>query len=124
MLWSSNGTFPHTSTYSTTPKLHTSTSGPVYTFALSSSGAAKYSEPQNVDRCDEGLYKLERPKSIILIFPVCEISIFSILRSGNGCSERYGSNRKGLTSVDNVILVTVVESATNLSGELACYTFA
>src|SRR6266852_1193630 len=29
ILWSSNGTLPQTSTYNTTPKLHTSTSGPV-----------------------------------------------------------------------------------------------
>jgi len=66
------------------PKLHTSTSGPVYTLALSSSGAAKYSEPQNVERCECGEKRFDRPKSMILMLPVLEMRMFSILRSAEG----------------------------------------
>jgi hypothetical protein len=56
----------------------------VYTLALSSSGAAKYSEPQNVERCECGEKRFDRPKSMILMLPVLEMRMFSILRSAGG----------------------------------------
>lgn len=89
MLWSSNGTLPHTRTYKTIPKLQRSTSGPVYAFAFNNSGAAKYNEPQKVDKCDCGENRLERPKSMILICPERDIKMFSIFKSSKKREMRF-----------------------------------
>jgi hypothetical protein len=63
------------------PKVQTSTSGPVYTLPANNSGAAKYKEPQNVDNWDLAENIFDKPKLIILIFPVLDIKIFSTFRS-------------------------------------------
>ena len=39
-----------------------------------------------MERWEAGLYRFDRPKSMILILPVSEMRMFSILRSGGGMS--------------------------------------
>ena len=57
---------------------------------------------------------------MILMFPVCEMRMFSILRSGKRCSECKSGCRDELTSVNNIVLVTVIKCTTNLPREFAC----
>ena len=65
--------------HSKTPYIHL---WPTYSFTFNISGAVKYRDPQKVDKCLIGLYRLDRPKSIILMLPVLEMRMFSIFRSG------------------------------------------
>jgi len=54
---------------------------------------------------------------MILMLPVCEMRMFSILRS-RGC-ERRREEKKRRTSVGDVVLVTVVDGTGDLPGKLS-----
>ena len=56
---------------------------------------------------------------MILMLPEWEMRIFSILRSAGCYSIAQDSKSEVLTSVDDVVLVAVVQSATYLPRELA-----
>ncbi len=56
---------------------------------------------------------------MILMLPVWDIRIFSILRSGRGVRATLGKMKKQQTAVNDVVLVAIVEGASDLSCEFA-----
>ena len=64
---------------------------------------------------------------MILMLPVCDMRIFSILRSETEVfvSEAVHNNieQLSLTTMDNIILMAIVKCTTNLPRELPCDAF-
>lgn len=72
-----------------------------------------------------GSYRLDKPKSMILILPVCEIRIFSILRSAKQtqAAKRSTEDKTRRTTVDDIVLMAIIQRTSDLPCKLACNPF-
>ena len=71
-----------------------------------------------VDKCPTGLYRFDRPKSMILM-PADEMRMFPIFRSGAEVRNKWSWMDEVLTSMDDIVVMTITECAAYLPRKLS-----